>query len=317
MVRAARSGLRSPARRGFTLIELLVVIAIIAVLIALLLPAVQQAREAARRSSCQNQLKNIVLAMHNYHDSTGMFPINYGEHTYNENDRGRSWIFYTLPYIEQAPLYAMANVTAALQTNIPGTGTPNPNRVVAATALPILLCPSANHDSKMDGRANVGGTWAVNDYKAVDGNNWCWGSFPNTSTRGRGANDCNGLDNGNGILGRSRGALLSSITRMRDVTDGTSNTFFVGETLANRCTHSWWWWWNGATATCAVPLNHFVKNTGITADDWPNNYSFGSQHSGGGQFAMGDGRVRFVSENVDLAVYRGTASIDGGEVVGE
>jgi hypothetical protein len=103
-------------------------------------------------------------------------------------------------------------------------------------------------------------------------------------------------------------------TGIRDITDGTSNTFAVGEAVAGRVTHTTWYWFNGSTATCGVPLNNYVRNQAITAGDWGNNYSFGSLHVGGGQFLMADGAVRFVSENIDLQLYRNLAGIQDGQV---
>src|SRR6056297_4055498 len=125
-------------KRGFTLIELLVVIAIIAVLVALLLPAVQQAREAARRSSCKNNLKQLGLALHNYHDTHGMFPINWGtgyDGTTNPTSSIQfSWMTYILPYIEESALYDTINFNEALDD-------PN-NNAAASTVIDTYLCPS-------------------------------------------------------------------------------------------------------------------------------------------------------------------------------
>src|SRR6056297_544562 len=130
-----RSGRR---RAGFTLIELLVVIAIIAILVALLLPAVQQAREAARRSSCKNNLKQLGLALHNYHDTHGMFPINWGtgyDGTTNPTSSVQfSWMTYILPYIEESALYDTINFNEALDD-------PN-NNAAASTVIDTYLCPS-------------------------------------------------------------------------------------------------------------------------------------------------------------------------------
>ena len=115
----------------------------------------------------------------------------------------------------------------------------------------------------------------------------------------------------------NRGASGPFTTKMRDITDGTSNTLFVGEALPGRCSHSTWYFFNHTTATCAIPLNYYQKNLTIPASDWPTNYSFASAHTGGGQFLMGDGAVKFISENIDLQLYRNAATISGGEVLGE
>jgi hypothetical protein len=114
---------------------------------------------------------------------------------------------------------------------------------------------------------------------------------------------------------------------MAQVKDGTSNSFAVGEAVPRWSNHTWWWHFNGVTATTAVPLNQpalcpggagLGKAQALTAcyTDWPNNYSFMSEHVGGGQFLMADGAVRFVSENIDLDTYRGLGTIDGGETIG-
>lgn len=296
-------------KRGFTLIELLVVIAIIAILIALLLPAVQQAREAARRSTCKNNIKQLGLALHNYHDTHRMFPMSYGTGTYDNTQRGLTWIAYLLPFIDQANLYNKINHGQPLSNAS--------NTAVAQTPITVILCPSdpGTQSGVLGGRANVGGNWGVTSYKAVAGNNWAWGSYIHSDPRGRNAGSTNGLDNGNGYMCRNSANRVFT-TKVRDVTDGLSATFFVGEALPQECSHNWWYWFNGTTATCAIPLNNYINNT-FSAGDWPNNYSFASRHEGGGHFLMGDGAVRFVSENIDLGTYRALASIQGGEVLGE
>ena len=242
-----RVSFRNSHSRGFTLIELLVVIAIIAVLIALLLPAVQQAREAARRSQCQNNLKQLMLGMHNYHDTYGMFPFSYftnqGGGNYDQMQYGRSWMSMLLPQIEQGNLFQTLDPNRNL---VPSGTTPetNPNVIAARTALPAFLCPSDDTgNGVMGGRANVGGNWGVNSYKGCSGSNWAWGTFqPVTSTRGRFAGNNNGLDAGNGIMCRNGGAPGTlTTTKMGAISDGTSNTFGIGEAIPSLCTHTWWW----------------------------------------------------------------------------
>ncbi len=316
-----------PRRVGFTLIELLVVIAIIAVLIALLLPAVQQARESARRTQCKNNMKQLGLALHNYHDAHNAFPMSYTtDGLFSSIGKGRSWMAAVLPYIDRAPLYGKIDFGAPLHT----TGTPiplpsEPNTDVARTSITAFLCPSdsGNGNGKLNGRANLPNDFfGVTNYKGVAGNNWAWssaaGSFLYTHPTGRNAGSNNGLDAGNGWMCRNnRGASGPFITLMRDLTDGTSNVTMIGEALPGRCTHNTWWWFNHTTATSAIPLNYYYKNTAVTTGDWPNNYSFASQHVGGGHFTMGDGTVRFVSENIDLQLYRNLATINGNETIGD
>ena len=137
---------RSNRQRGFTLIELLVVIAIIAILIALLLPAVQQAREAARRSTCKNNLKQIGLAMHNYHETFGMFPPGYVEEILNtngghvaDNEGHWAWNALLLPYLDQAPLFNQLNVGTVPVSTMLNNATV---RGSMQKTLPVFRCPS-------------------------------------------------------------------------------------------------------------------------------------------------------------------------------
>jgi prepilin-type N-terminal cleavage/methylation domain-containing protein/prepilin-type processing-associated H-X9-DG protein len=299
----------STRRPAFTLIELLVVIAIIGILVALLLPAVQQAREAARRTQCKSHIRQVVLAMHNYHDVHQVFPLNYGTGVFTGDDRGASWLSFILPYVDQGPLYEQIRF---------GFPQADPANVAAGrTVVPVYLCPSDVHgDGVMRNRRNMLIEAAVTNYKACLGSNWAWGTFaPVVSTAGRNANETDGLDKCNGLVCRG-GALPPTTTRIRDVTDGTSQTFAVGEAVPEWTWHTWWYWFNASTATCAAPLNYW-RQPETALSDWWDNYSFSSRHVGGGHFAMADGSARFVSENINQQTYRGLATISGGEVPGE
>lgn len=324
--------------RGFTLIELLVVIAIIAILIALLLPAVQQAREAARRTQCKNNMKQIGLAIYNYHDTFNTFPTNGALRNFPGSgtlppvtgpggnqitNSGQSWMMHILPYIEQANLYNRIDRNgiggtweSKFQTNIV-------NQEVARTVLPAYLCPS--DDSSGSGTLDRRSDWhvaadrfAVTNYKACAGSNWGAGLAawnPVSWPTGRNAGSTDGLNRGNGYLCSNQTG-VNGPTRVRDVTDGTSNTFAVGEALAGYSQWNWWFNPNAVTATAAITLNYSAKippNIG----NWPNNYGFNSKHIGGGHFALLDGSARFVSENIDIGVYRAAATLSGGEVAGE
>jgi prepilin-type N-terminal cleavage/methylation domain-containing protein len=326
-------------RPAFTLVELLVVIAIIGILVALLLPAVQAAREAARRSQCSNNLKQLGLAIHNYHDVYKSLPIHYGSGVngvgaqYNVTaNTGKSWIVGVLPFMEQQPLYNQVAFNQPLVWTDPVTGL-QPNCQVAMTVIETLLCPSdgTNRKGLMDGRANAGAVaptnpaniWAVNNYKGVAGGNWAWGDHVvwqlNAKIPGM---DTNGLDNGNGWVCRNghanqSAAQIRNHTTLASVLDGTTNTFFVGEAVPAWCNHTWWWWFNGSTATCGVPLN-YRKNQGAgflasQLGDWGRNYSFFSMHPGGGQFCLGDASTRFVTDSIDITLYRSLATISGSE----
>lgn len=311
--------MRRAQRTAFTLIELLVVIAIIAVLIALLLPAVQQAREAARRTQCKNNMKQIGLAFHNYHDSLNCFPVNFAVRGSGGGqaiaDTGHSWLTMALPYLDQAPLYGTINHNGPLAGNAA-------NIAAANTIVAAFLCPSddGNGNGRLGNRsdymATPPGTWAVTNYKACAGSNWAWGVWsPVSSPIGKNAGNTDGLNLGNGIL-CSNQQNQNGPTRMRDVADGTTNTIAVGENLPAWSQWCWWYNPNAATATAAIPLNAVIKRP-LNVGDWPNNYSFASKHVGGGHFTMADGSTRFISENIDINIYRAAATINGNEVTSE
>jgi prepilin-type N-terminal cleavage/methylation domain-containing protein/prepilin-type processing-associated H-X9-DG protein len=299
-------------RSGFTLIELLVVIAIIAILIGLLLPAVQKVREAAARMQCSNNLKQLGIAVHSYHDANNMLPQNASlspAPTYNNSGLGQwSWMAQILPYIEQGNLYTGGGLGV-----LPTPAFNNAAAMVAAaTPIKTYICSSdPNYQVTRTDRANIGGTpVSHSNYKGVCGNNWAWGSFPFTPPGGSN----NGLDDGNGFFYRTDGRRKLTLT---SVTDGLSNTLMVGEDLPSRNAHSSWAFFNHATGTVAIPLNNALVSgqPGFNnPNDWPNVYSFRSQHSGGANFALGDGSVRFVRQGIDLTQYRWAGSINGGEV---
>lgn len=313
------------SRSAFTLVELLVVIAIIGVLVALLLPAVQAAREAANRMSCGNNLKQLGIACHNYHDTHKKLPLTYNTGDYGlTNSRNTSWMLQAMPFMELGNLYDMMDFRYG-PADDPRTGaiaSPNnpSNGYVITRPVPAFLCPSdgTTNDGVMGGRANIGWTVGVNNYKGCSGGNWAWGNFQSTGTASHNPGNGNGLDAANGFFGR--GPAVSN--KFAKCTDGLSNSFLAGEAIPAHCQHSSWYHFNHCTATAGVPLNVKAQctNTGnkeadrvACTGDWPNNYSFMSRHPGGGQFCMGDGSVRFVPDQVDLNVYRGAGTITSGE----
>jgi prepilin-type N-terminal cleavage/methylation domain-containing protein len=305
------------SRAAFTLIELLVVIAIIAILIGLLVPAVQKVRESANRANCQNNLKQLALACHTYHDTYKRLPYNTNPNNwgYDINGSSWSWIARVLPFIEQTPLYNLSGIGYA---SMPPSYSPNPlppfsaNLTVYATQIQLLLCPSddSSQQARTD-RANTSGyPCGSTNYRGVSGANWAWGNWPNPGVNG----DWNGLDNGDGIFFRSDDFRRLRLTSIRD---GTSNTFMIGEDIPDLNQHCGWPNANYANGTCAIPPNVQV-NPGygqFSYGDWPNVYSFRSRHDGGLQFAMADASVHFITDAIDLPTYRAMATINGGEVV--
>ncbi|MCB9953315.1 MAG: DUF1559 domain-containing protein [Planctomycetaceae bacterium] len=291
-------------RRGFTLIELLVVIAIIAVLIALLLPAVQQAREAARRSQCKNNLKQIGLALHNYHDVYSTFPMGATRIT-----EGLSWHVAILPQMEQAPLYDKFEFGST-------TMTPNDDRWDQTTNLPhcrfspmpIYLCPSGTQVVADDNAANY-----TTHYYGVAG--------PTGINPATGAAYSENTSGSHGGFSREGLFTFGEVRRMRDITDGTSTTLAVGEiswTKRNGNNTRYRSWTRGGQLNSHLAGAKNVAQQ-INADYTAlfNDMSFGSNHVGGAQFLMGDGAVRFLSENIDYNLLLSLASIGGGEVVSE
>lgn len=309
-------------RSAFTLIELLVVIAIIAILIALLLPAVQQAREAARRTSCKNNMKNLGLAMHNYHDISLRFPFGFDE-------RETLWSAMILPQIEQANLYN----TLIWQESGAGNWSHNgsPNEVAAGTSLPIFKCPSMAVPSNITNSGIPGR--ATTSYRAVSGSN----AVSDDKSTVPSGHPVVALEDQTGLNGMFFGC---SSTRFRDITDGTSNTIMIGESYTDptyvKDNQGMDFWLFGAPQTGGWDCRPGDRggsehSEGLGSAYWNINtrlrdpsvhgtimeLTFGSYHTGGAQFAMADGSVRFISENLDLGVLRSLGSIGGGEVIGE
>ena len=300
----------SRTHRGFTLIELLVVIAIIAVLIALLLPAVQQAREAARRTQCKNNLKQIGLALHNYHDVARVFPPGWiavddaGMPSAHEGTSGVGWATMILPYMEQKNIYNQFNASLPL--------TDPANAAFLRNQIPAYKCPSDPQpefffiaDEATGGIitglpiANYIGCFGTEE---LDGCENAPGDLPVMS---------DGTCKGDGVF------YHNSKVRIADFTDGTTNTFIVGErkTVANL---DWYSSWPGMIAEGEEAFQRVCGS----ADHPPNSPAthfddFSSAHTGGAQFCLGDGSVRFISENIDKSVSQALATIQSGEVGGE
>lgn len=309
-------------RNGFTLIELLVVIAIIAILIALLLPAVQQAREAARRSTCKNNLKQIGLALHNYHDTHSVFPpgavglvtdMNSSSWcTSSSSNRGRApWSVLILPFLDQAPLYQQFEFEedfTTWETPLSGFNGSTSNSAAWENPLVVFKCPSDPVSGAELPAAN---------YRGVQGGYQSSSSYCGTTSR---------RFYTNGML------CVNAKIGFRDITDGSSNVLLVGEshyntTQANTSNGSYVGWasspnLNGGSRHA---INLAAADGGINsapvdpnAGD-PRNYQshhFGSFHTGGCHFLLADGSVHFISENVDITMFRSLGIRNDGLPIG-
>lgn len=329
-------------RTAFTLIELLVVIAIIAVLIALLLPAVQQAREAARRSQCKNNMKQMGLALHNYHDGFKVFPpgatscIPCNGLYVGDGRTGHAMYADILPYLDQANIYNRLNWL------LPGyawyfSSVDPAHEAATMTILPVYICPSSTTKSFWEYRPDVAGDFfnqALTHYVGIAG-----------SSRLE-AMPCGSTSQG--------GTFMKNLSKgVRDMLDGTSNCMMVGEysgrakgvaggkqtaaAALNRVNPVPWYgfyecppnpnpvscpsnppcatWHGYKTITFAPNLYWWSDGSAISTNI--NQQSLKSEHSGGIHVLMGDGAVRFLSENINLNTYYNLADISDAQILGE
>lgn len=298
--------LSSRRRVAFTLVELLVVIAIIGVLVALLLPAVQAAREAARRTKCSNNLKQLGIAVHTYHDTFGYLPTSNGygiegpRPTANPNRKG--WIVSILPQMEQTALFARFEPFFA----VPGGISHVDCRDEMAVVLKVLVCPSDPNNGATITTQNQfeGVPVAVTNYKGVIGDTRMGGAWT-------GSADCHHTIGCSGLFYRNN---YQEPQKLAHITDGTSNTFLIGEDLPLHNQHSAAYYCNGDYASCHAPLNYMPKPP--TPGDWPKVISFRSMHPQGAHFAMADGSVKFISQTIDHANYQALSTKGNGETYG-
>lgn len=310
-------------RCGFTLVELLVVIAIIGVLVALLLPAVQAAREAARRTQCTNNLKQIAIAAHNHHDVYKRFPSGH-RLTYNAASNTQvyfsNWAIQLLPFMEQQQLFDLYDDT------VPNTHANN--KVVRETYLATHTCPSETLPKRIlvpetgaNSGSNNGVPFMMGSYRGMSGVSATgfdqWAGFPSEV-----------IVNMNTAAG-FRGILHTewdggpAPERFSDVTDGTSNTIFVGERSTRTRQARGTFWANsfnlynlsGAFPQSATLMNDYDACVRVASNDAQCKYGWGSFHPGVINFVYGDGSIRSIRRNINMQSFTHLATIGNGEVV--
>jgi len=279
-------------RSGFTLVELLVVIAIIGVLVALLLPAVQAAREAARRSSCSNNLKQIGLSLHNYHDTYLSFPPGWIDTDGVGSNSGRlhAWSTFILPFMEENNIYENIAVdfgSATSPANVNGAGA-----TIDGYRCPSSILPDTDHNG-----------YGTTNYNCSIGNGWQ-------------NQDFGGVFRGNSKI------------KFRDITDGSNNTIMVAEVEGPSNTQDGFPVWcqvdNAGSETkfavssygnAGVFINKEITSSGCTHNHCDE--SWASRHPGGAQFTFADASVHFLTETIDTNVFQNLGRRNDGNVVGE
>lgn len=304
---------RPSGQSGFTLVELLVVIAIIGILVALLLPAVQSAREAARRTSCTNNMRQLGLALHNHHDALGSFPVSNFFGTGNQSVALRwGWLPQLLPYLEEQSLHDFVDFDKVPHDprNLPAFQQP----------LAVMTCPSAPYGSELGYQetrnTRSGELIAETSYAACIGDYW-----NGTGSKGEDAPAANRWGN-NHIPPRGVISRYGWSASFKDIPDGTSKTFAMGEVIGHWCINQDFP--NQAFATTAHPINFkndVYLDLGIIDYNrrqepiiWDWAIAFRSMHPGGAHFLLCDASVRRIDESIEHTTYHAMASRAGEEV---
>ena len=341
---------RNRRKAGFTLVELLVVIAIIGILVALLLPAVQAAREAARKMSCGNNLKQLGIAMHNYHETYKRLPPSGSYHWTRQSRNAHTWynssrgsqLCRLLPFMEEDPIYQKLDQNEAGTNQMTrfedqawgpnGTvGYPRPpQKWVRSEIIDSYLCPSSNVDPYITGTTPLSDR-AISCYAPSIGailmpsrGGWCNdypGNVFGTGPAGHG-NEARGYRT-SGCFARGHWA-----ARFRDITDGTAQVIAMGEIMPNKDGHqrNGWLHFNSLWTATTGPINYPIRGIGDVGHQGPgncghwNNYQtslgFKSQHKGGAQFVFGDGSVHLLGETIDYMTYQRLGDRRDGQPIG-
>jgi prepilin-type N-terminal cleavage/methylation domain-containing protein len=299
---------RSSVRIGFTLIELLVVVAIIAILMALLVPAVQKVRAAAALTQCQNNIRQIAIAMHNYHAEHKSFPTGVKQGAGNL----LSFHVYLLPYMGEQPLYSKFNLTQIYDSST--------NMPLGLTPPPSYVCPVADQRETQygSGEWSNGTPTKTHHYYGVAGP---LGTNPKSGVAYTFLTTNQGNEATQGVL-----IMGSRGVRIKEIIDGTAYTFMLGEVSWSKANYYRIWsrgTYNDAIATldrdttCCRNVANAMKSTPYNGADNANNNSFGSEHAAiGANFAMADASVRFISAEISMNTYLSLASRNGDEVLG-
>jgi prepilin-type N-terminal cleavage/methylation domain-containing protein/prepilin-type processing-associated H-X9-DG protein len=316
---SSSTGAAPPRARGFTLVELLVVVSIIGILIALLLPAIQAAREAARRAQCGNNLRQIAAGILNHENQFGHYPVGIPDDPCGTSVVATNispWV-HLLPFVEYKTIYSRLEKCGAW-TSAGSILKNSPElRAMIATRIPVYLCPDDPARGKVRtdcwsyNGASLGIPFATMSYAGTLGNHQVisyapssFGGLPYCNNYG-----FNHMESCSGCFWRHS---YMAPVKTKSFVDGTSNTYIVGEVLDEI---TMWHVWPLSTAcfsTSAIPLN-YIDQAHIGTWAYPDHSGFHSKHPGGANFAWGDGRVSFISNDVGFTLFRALSTRAGRE----